>query len=405
VATVLNRSLIFSLTSVSARIINFLTIALILRIIGPEGFGQYQYHLSLINSATLLGLLGTNALLFREFSVSTRNACIWLYHGLLVRCAGLVTAYALAFTFALLLKLPVQIPLLIALCLVLFTETTLQLSSAWWKARRKPWLDFLQTTARSLLILGFVTLSLHWFPSPGGIALGYLLGGGVVLGTILYQWHRALAIGRKHSFHWPHLAKPASTLIFLELMGGLYADLPVFALGYSGNFEVVGIFAVYFKFLTPFVLLNTSYDQSFQVEFNRLVRHNAPIRDYFFRGIRNQIILGLGTGALAWACAFPLLRGLGNLPSINWMIVLVFSCYPLLTGFCAMLDNCLIASRREKPLLLSHFLGISVAAILLFTLPDLDPQKAAAVGLTALFVKLLVSSWNVYHYIFKSHTS
>lgn len=367
VSSVLQRGVIISTTGIVAKVVNVLTVGIIVRTIGEAKYGVYQYHLSLAMTAAVFGLFGTNALLFREFSVSSKNACRWLYHGLVLRNIGEVLAFSVLLVVVWLASLRVSALLLAIVFVVAYIELNIQLNSSWYKALRKPWLDFLYTVTRGLLVLAAVLSILSVVPNEFGVAFGYFIGGFVVLAAIFLGWWRALKVGRKVSFEWGSALWESSTIVVLEVLGVLYTELPIILLGAYGTFSEVGFYAVYYRFLSPFNLPCISYDQAFQPDLNRLVRTNQRYGTFLRSGLISMALIGVVSAFVMLIVGPFAIKLFANQAPVNWKVVAAFLPFPVVSGYAAMLDNSVIALQKQKYIIISHASGV-VALILTFLL-------------------------------------
>lgn len=399
----LKRSLIFTLTTLLSRVINLLTISYVIQTAGKDAFGLYQYHLSLVAPVTIVGLLGTSAMLFREFNRPMRHASSWLYHGLLARSVGVIASYCFLILFVAIAKIETHFVLLISVCLATFAETNIHLASSWLKARQQPWRDLVLTTTRGAVVFLAVVIALHFFPMSLGIAIGYFIGTTVCVFLILLDFRRPLQLGRRQSFVWTAMMKIAPVILSLELMGSIIAEMPIYYLGNFASFREVGLYAAYAKFLIPFAIPNISFDQSFQTEFHRATHAKAPLAPILWRGLKRQLLLGIGSGAILLVMAPIILFSLANIREIDWPLVLTFATLPLACGLAAMADNCLIALHRERLIVISHLTGLVSTLFTLAISPFSPIQTAALLLVLAYLLKMLVAMFNLYLIIRSDH--
>jgi len=389
---IFRRSVIFSASSLGARLINLGTLSVILATVGPDIYGAYQYHVSLLSVALTVGLLGTSALLFREFCHGLRHACNWLYHGLVIRFGGTVLALIVTFLWVSFARQRID-PWLLGSCAVLVIgESTILLNSAWLRARRRPAMDLTFTVSRGLLVLIAIVAALRISPSSRGIALGYLAGVGAVLLSILWGWRRALRIGRAQPFAFREMFVPAGTILMLETMGVLYVELPVLILGSGGAFAASGVYAVYYKFLSVAGLAVMSYDQSFQSDFNRTVRRDATAgRDLLAKGTRFMLGIGLLSGLGVFAIGPLVLRYAAHVQTQDWNLIATYAALPLVSGFAAMSDNSLLALKKERLILLSHAGGLLALLCGVACLPGQPVVRATHALVIAYCTKALIA--------------
>jgi O-antigen/teichoic acid export membrane protein len=390
-SSILHRGFVISITNIVARVVNLLTVSAILRVVGETHYGIYQYHLSLVTIAATVGLFGTNALLFREFSVSLRNACRWLFHGLLIRNSGMILSLGAMYFFSTFAIPRVQLLMLIIVSLVVFIEFSIQLNSSWFKALRRPRLDFFYTISRGIVVLFAVIVILMFLPNQYGIALGYSIGGMTVLSAIFCQWWRPLRLGSELSFQWRHAFSSASVILLLEVLGSLSVEIPSILLGWTATFTEVGIYAVYYRLCSPFSLLCVSYDQAFQPDLNRLVRTNKDYAPLLKRGLVWMGVIGLVSGLLILVFV-PLGIYLVGQGEVKWKLVALFSLFPIISGYAAMIDNTMIALRRERYLLLSHTIGLIALVLTFFLIPYSSVFTAVVAFLVGFSVKGLVAA-------------
>ncbi len=391
---IFRRSVVFFASSLGARLINLCTLSVILGVVGPETYGAYQYHVSLLSVALTVGLFGTSALLFREFCHGLRHACNWLYHGLVVRFTGIAITLVITCAWVSFTRQHLDPWLLGGCALLVIGESTILLNSAWLRARRRPAMDLAVTFSRGLLVLIAVAAALHIFPSSRGIAFGYLTGVGAVLLSILWGCRRALRIGRAQPFVFREMFVPAATILMLETMGVLYAELPVLVLGHSGAFAESGVYSIYYKFLFVATLAVMSYDQSFQSEFTRAVRQNpAAGRALLARGTRFMLGIGLLSGIGVLAVGPLVLKYGAHLPSPDWLLVAAYAMLPLASGFAVMSDNSLIALKSERLILLSHASGLLVLLGGMAFLPGQPVVRATFALVIAYCSKALIARW------------
>ncbi len=388
------RSIVFSASSLAARLINLCTLSVILASVGPEVYGAYQFHVSILSVALTVGLLGTSALLFREFCHGLRHACSWLYHGLLVRFSGTAITLAATFVWASLARQHIDPWLLAGCALIVVGESSIVLNSAWLRARRRPITDLAVTTFRGLVALIAILAALHVSPNSRGIALGYLAGVVGVMVSVMWGWRRALRVGRVQPFVYRDMLVPAGTILMLETMGVLYTELPVLILGSSGAFIASGVYAIYSKFLSVATLFVMNYDQSFQADFNRAVRRDAATgRALLAKGTRFMLAIGVFSGFGVLALGPLVLRFAAHLPSPDWVLIGAYALLPLVNGFAIMSDNSLMALKKERLILFSHAAGLLALLCSIVGFPGQPVVRATYSLVFAFFLKGMVARW------------
>jgi len=383
------RALIYSKTTLVAQGMSLITVTVIIRTIGNEQFGIYQYALGLAGTALMFGHLGTDSTSFREFSMPIRHACGALPRILLLRTIGIIVSFAVLLVLAAMGKFTVSAALLLAVCGTVAAESLLRMGNGWHRARHLPWTDFITTSARSLLVLILVLLIVPRNPSARGIALAYGIGAALILITLLAQWWRIMAVGWKARFSWPVILKPAPIFMLLEASGNMIGLVPALVYGHWQLFGELGTYSVYAKYLAPFSLGGGLYIQSLMPSLVQALNRGQRIGPTVRRGAMMVCGAGLlGTiGALTIGAA--MIYWLAKQPVLDLRLLGFLSLMPVTFSIAAYVDSIITAARQERFLLISHFSGIISAFLLaLFLCPKGAWGAAAAMSLAFVFKAL-----------------
>jgi O-antigen/teichoic acid export membrane protein len=390
---ILRRGLIYSATAVIARLLNLAALSFVLHYAGTEAFGKLSYCLSIASSALIIGACGMDGLLFREMSLRMRQACAWLAHGFALRCATVFLAMGIALILAPRFHSGIDLILLAATCALVFGESLILLGSAWYKARRKPGYDFVNTVGRALLVIVGVLLILPWHPTSRGIAAAYGLGVGLAALSILLGWRKPFRIGWAASLPLPRIIKMGLPFAALDILGNLLGQIPILWLGQNASYAEIGVYTIYMKFLAPFSLLTGHYAQSLQPELALAYQSGrSGLKQYIRNGIWMQMFLG-GISSIAVLILGPLvLRWLAHQTDIEWPILLVFACFPFIMGISSLAGACALALNAERKAVWAQ--ASSMAFILLvLNFPKQSPIVWAAGSLNAALLIQALVTW------------
>lgn len=377
------RTLIYGKTTLVSQGLALVTVSVIIRFLGNENFGWYQYAVGWVGTALLVGNLGTDAISFREFSLPLRHACGALPRILLIRLAGICISLAVMWALIGMGVIRLSKGLFLAVAATAVCESLLRVGTWWHRARHLAWSDFWMTNARAAVILLLVCLIVPRWPNAYGIALAYGIGAFLIFGSLLVQWHRILRVGWRIGFKWRTLLSPG--FFYLDTAGNLIGAIPVLLLGHHGLFSELGRFSVYTKYLFPFSLVATLYVQSLQPSLVQAFSRGKPLEPMIRRGAK--LILGAGgLGVVGSLTAGAFLVGfLGHQRPLDLPLLSVLAIFPVIVGLAALIDGTLKATRHEHLLVVSRTVGVSAsffASLLLWRLGAIG----AVVAISAAFI-------------------
>jgi O-antigen/teichoic acid export membrane protein len=394
---ILRRGLVYSVTAVIARLLNLATLSLVLHYAGTEALGKFSYCLSIASTAFIIGAFGMDGLLFREMSLRMRQACAWLVHGMALKCATVFLAMGATIAAASRLHPGIDTLLLAGACALVFGESLIQLGSAWFKARRKPALDFVNTVGRSALVIAGVLLILPWNPTSRGIAAAYGVGVALAAVAVLWAWWKPFRIGWSVRLPLQRILSMVAPFAILDVLGNLVGQLPVLWLGRTASYAEVGEYTVYLKFLAPFALITGHYTQSLQPELARVCQSGqAGLKHYVRNGICMQIALGLGSSCAALVLGPFVLRWLGHQGEINEPLLWINAAFPFIIGMSSLASACAVALNAERKAVWAQTSAI-LFVLLALTYPLMPPviwaafSAHAAVGVQAVVTWVMVA--------------
>ena len=389
----IRKAVIYGKTALVSQGLNLLTISIIIRALGNEQFGIYQYALGIIAVAIMVGNLGTDAISFREFSMPLRHACGALPRVLLLRLGGSIASLAVTWLLVVTGVVRISPGLFAAVAATATVESFLRVGTVWHRGRHLAWEDFWTSAARSgcVLLLVYVLVPRH--PDPFGIALAYGAGAAIILGSLLWQWRRILRVGWRIKYPWRHLLGAAPTFIFLDLGGSLIAVIPIFVLGQHLQFADVGRFSVYVKYLAPFSLAATLYVQSLQPSLVLAFHRSSAVRSLLRRGA--GLVTGAGllgtAGVLTLGAAF--VYYLGKQQPLSLPLLFTLAIFPVVFGWSTLVITVLSSARNERWIIVARSLGVlacALSAILWREKGALMPAIAAVVTCLVEFIAGLV---------------
>jgi|GEM_PF-4405913 len=386
------RTLIYSKTTIVAQGLNLITVTAIIRTIGNAQFGLYQYAIGLAGTALLFGHFGTDSTSFREFSMPTRHSVGALPRILILRSLGILVSLGILLGLTALGKFPVSLMLLGAVCGTVASESLVRIANGWHRAHHLPWLDFMTTSGRSLLVLVLVFLIVPRLPSARGIAYAYGLGAFIILVSLLVQWWPILRVGWKTRFDWGIILKPAPTFMLIEAAGNMIGLVPVLVFGHWREFEELGRYSIYAKYLGPFNILSGLYLQSLQPTLVQAFHRKEQMGGAIRRGAK--IILGgsmlgvvggltVGAGMVYW---------MGGQHPLDLLLLGILALFPIFFGASSFTDSFLIAARKERWMMISHGSGILSSLLIAWFLCPMGAWGGACATVLSFAIKALVGA-------------
>ncbi len=372
------RVLIYGKTVLLSQALSLITVSVIIRFLGDEKFGLYQYALGVIGTTLLVGHLGTDAVSFREFSLPLRHACGALPRILLIRLTGILVCLAVLWLLVGAGWLHLSRSLFFAVAATAVSESFLRLGTSWHRARYLAWADFWTTNGRSLLVLALVLIIVPCFPDARGIALAYGVGAFLILASLLWQWRRILRVGWRTGFRWSGVISPS--LFYLEVAGSCISTIPILILGSHHLLGAVGRFSVYHKYLFPFTLAATLAVQSLQPSLVQAFSRGGALGPIVRRGIK--LVLGAGLagtlGSVTVGAFFVVF--LGHQTPLNIPLLLILGAFPVVYGAACLVGATLIAKRLEAAYVVSRTASTAACLGTVFLFLS-APEIAAAAGL------------------------
>jgi len=389
------RTAIYSKTMLVSQGLNLVTVSLIIGFIGNKNYGIYQYGLGVVGTALLFGLLGTDSVSFREFSMPLRHASAALPRVLLMRISGSLAS--LAFVAGLLklgwVKLPFD--LFLAVSATSIAESFLRIGMAWHRARHLAWTDFWTSSSRSLAILVFVVLIIPGHRDAMGIAMAYGAGSVVILASLLWQWRRILWVGWKSDFLWKRLSKATPKFFVIDIIGNATGLIPALLLGHLRLFSELGRYSIYVKYLGPFALVSGLYIQSLQPTMVRAFHKGEAVAPLFRRGTKVIALSGLVGFCASATLGSILVASLGHQRPVDFVLIFVIAVFNAVVSAGAFVDSVLVASRSESLVLFSHIAGFLVCGGCSVILVRFGAEGMALAVFAATLAKLVISAWNL----------
>ena len=373
---------------------NVATLSVVFRYLGEAEFGKYQFALACATTALLVGHLGTDGMTFREFTLPIRYATATLPRLLALRFTGTVLTLWVVSVFVARGAINVSLALFLAVAATATAESFVRVGSAWNRARFEPWTDFANITLRSIAVLALVFTILPHYPNAFGVAAAYGLGAIAILAGLFVQWRRPIRIGLKGRFDWNVVYRAAPWFLFLEITGNLLGTIPLLLLGSFSSAEQTGLYAIYAKYTGPFSMVAGAYISAVQP---RMVQesHGSPIgvRISIKPRIPRAALAGAVGSALAFLAGALLLKFLGGLHQINFLLLGLHALTPLIFSLSAFTDAVLVSMRKENLSIFGHALGIAICAGLGIVVARLGAVPATLALLMGFSAKTVLSAW------------
>ncbi len=260
---------IFWLTvgQIFTRIIRALLIIYAARVLGNEGFGIFNYALTIGAFLSIFSDFGINSVLIREISRDHEKENIYFGTVFIFKIfLLLITALFITFVGPLLVKIESIKELMKFISLLIIFDVLRDLITSYFRAKEKMEIEALivGTTNLSILIFGIFTLQIS--PSPKSLTISYILssGLGTLVGLLLnLKKLKKAFVSFKKEIILP-LLKVAFPIGFNSTLGSIMAQSDILMLGYLKTVSDVGFYSasqriVVLLYLLPSIIVGSLF--------------------------------------------------------------------------------------------------------------------------------------------------
>ncbi len=227
--TVVKNTAWLTVSEIVVRLIRFILILWVARILGAEGWGLFSYTLSFVGLVMTFSDLGMTTLVTREFSAQKQS---WIRTILVVKIILVILSIITSIIIGVITQSAEVLSILPLVIIILAADSVRGIASAFIRAREKMEQEAAVQLVTNISIVGFSFLFLSLQPTTYSLAMGYTIGN--VIGLCL-----ALAISGKTILS--HLSSDTKITIAPVLTSAWPIAVLILAMGIITNIDSVMI--------------------------------------------------------------------------------------------------------------------------------------------------------------------
>jgi O-antigen/teichoic acid export membrane protein len=389
-----------SLGQFFTRLSKFLLVVFAARILGPEGWGSFQYVLSIASMFFIVSDWGVGYLLIRDYQ-QKEDFKERIHTGSLIRESLAFLSLIIALIASLIFENPNFRKTFIILSFFLFFNNLRDYITSFFQAIQKMEKQFIVTFIESLLTLIFGIIFLLTLKNFVSFAFAYFFG-------IFFSFILALLLAKNFLIY----LKPKINYEFIKyylinglplvlfgMLGFVFFTTDQIILGKLKGVEAVG----YYSIATRIILILTTFPSLFLISlFPQLalsVSNKERLRNIFKKSIPFILLMSflLLVFILIFADFLPLLFGQKYIPSIQplKLLSLILLFIPLTNLF----DNFLFSINKQwQDFFITLFCALLNVALNFLLIPQYSIFGAIYATLISQFVNLILTSLLSYRY-------
>lgn len=379
-----------------SRLLGFVLIICIARILGATEFGKFTFALAFISMFTIFSNFGLSHITTRELSQDkkTEKEYSSILSLKILLSIGVLILVIIGSVF--ITSDPVIRKVIWILSIYVLINNFFIIIYAFLRARQKMEYESLAKISQGLIILGVVFFVLFKFPSIENLSFGYLFANLIALILILLFFHfriYPLSLGWNKAVWWKFL-KFSWPLGLAFAMGGIYLTINSVMMGYWGQLAETGWYNAAHRIVGGLMIPSTLIFSSFlPVLSSTFKKSQEQARQIYnlYRKITIVIAVPLVMGGIVLASQIMLfLYGASYMPAILvFQILIAIAGVNFLSSPYSMM---FVVSGRQKAILLIN----SVCAVLnivlsLILIPRYSLYGAAVATLITYLVLLLIT--------------
>lgn len=397
---VLKNTFWLSLGQILSRLFKFLLVIFAARILGPEGWGSFQYILSIASFFFIFSDLGINYLTVRDYQ-QKEDFKERIHTGSLIREGLAFLSLIVALIASLIFENPNFKMTFIILSLFLFFNNLRDYITSFFQAIQKMEKQFIVNFFESLLTLIFGIIFLLTLKNFVSFAFAYFFG-------IIFSFILAILLAKNFLIY----LKPKINYEFIKyyvvnglplalfgMLGFVFFTTDQIILGKLKGVEEVG----YYSIATRIILILTTFPSLFLTsllpQLAQSVSNKERLKNIFKKSIPFILLMSFSLFAfiLIFADFLPLLFGQKYIPSIQPLKIL--SLILLFIPLTNLFDNFLFSINKQwQDFFITLFCALLNIALNFLLIPQYSIFGAIYATLISQFVNLILTSLLSYRY-------
>jgi O-antigen/teichoic acid export membrane protein len=397
---VLKNTFWLSLGQVLSRLFKFLLVIFASRILGPEGWGSFQYVLSIASFFFIFSDLGINYLTVRDYQ-QKEDFKERVHTGSLIRESLAFLSLVIALIFSLIFENPNFRKTFIILSFFLFFNNIRDYLASFFQAIQKMEKQFFVVFIESLLTLIFGIIFLLTLKNITSLAFAYFLG-------ILFSFSLALILLKdfliylkpKFNFQiFKYYLENGLPLALFGMLSFVFFTTDQIILGKLKGVEAVGYYSIATRIILILVTFPSLFLTSLFPQLALSVDNKERLKNIFKKSIPFILLMSflLFAFILIFADLLPLLFGQKYIPSIQplKLLSIILLVIPLTNLF----DNFLFSINKQwQDFFITLFCALLNVVLNFLLIPQYSIFGAIYATLISQFVNLILTSLLSYRY-------
>jgi O-antigen/teichoic acid export membrane protein len=397
---VLKNTFWLSLGQFFTRLFKFLLVVFAARILGPEGWGSFQYVLSIASMFFMISDWGVGNLLIRDYQ-QKEDFKERIRTGSLIRESLAFLSLIVALIASLIFENPNFRKTFIILAFFLFLGNLRDYILNFFQALQKMEKQFIVTFIESLLTLIFGIIFLVVLKNFIAFAFAYFLG-------VFFSFVFSVIVGRNFLYY----LKPKINykfikyylinglpLVFFGILGYVFFNTDQIILGKLKGVEMVGYYSIATRIILILVTFPSLFLASLFPQLALSVSNKERLKNIFKKSILFIFLMSflLFVFILIFADFLPLLFGQKYIPSIQPLKLL--SLILLLLPLTNLFDNFLFSINKQwQDFSITLFCALLNVALNFLLIPQYSIFGAIYATLISQFINLILTSLLSYRY-------
>ncbi|MBI3495574.1 flippase [Candidatus Berkelbacteria bacterium] len=301
-------------------LLSLITIGLITRYLGVEGFGAYTTIFAYVSFLSVFADFGFFAVMITQLAAADSNHHVIVSNIMTLRALLAIGVYAIGFLVALVLPYPSALHLGIAIIAAAwFGQTLNQTLVGVFQVNQAMGRPVLADLIGRLVVLGAVFAAVRLDLTLWGVLISYLIGGMVTLALNLYfvRSFVQLTVAFDRAY-WHKVMRLATPMGIVLVLGFIYFKVDTVILSLMKTQEDVGIYGVPYKLIEVLLTFPSIFMGTVLPLISRYLATGDPkINGAFDKAFNFLMFIGLPTLFIGLILARPLVATLGGEQFLN----------------------------------------------------------------------------------------
>lgn len=392
------------LGQITVRFFKFLLFIFSARILGPEGWGSFQYILSIVSFFFIFSDLGISYLVVRDYNQKKEEFENLINSGSFIREFLAFFSLILALISSFIFENTIFKNTFIILSLFVFLSNLRDYITSFFKAFQKMEKEFILNFMESFLTFILGVIFLFSFKNIISLSLSYFLGilFSFLLGIYLIRKNLTYLKPKFNLVKIKYYLKNGLPLALFGMLGFVFFNTDQIMLGKFKGVEIVGYYSVATRIITTLLLLPSLFLTALLPQLSLSVHQKKRLINI----LKKSLIIALFLNLLLFICVFifspllPFIFGEKYIQSIKPLQLLSFII--LLLPLTNLFDNFLfIINKQWQDFLITLFCALLNLSLNFLLIPKFSIFGAIYSTLIVQTINLILTSLLSYYYLKK----